>query len=58
MVVLFDIRNVSAQVKLGNTIAAKSDGKRRDGLLKAGQALGKLMGLMVAAVREGSMSTY
>src|SRR5271163_4228413 len=53
---LFDQQYVSAQVKLGNSIAGKlGDGKRKDNLIKAGAAMSKLMGLMVTAVRDGGI---
>ena len=52
----FDLLYVSAQVKLGNSIAGKmGDGKRKDNLIKAGAAISKLMGLMVVAVRDGGI---
>jgi hypothetical protein len=45
---------VAAQIKLGNSLASKQgDAKRKDGLIKAGAAMSKLMGLMVASIREG-----
>jgi hypothetical protein len=48
------VKKVSAQVKLGASIANKmGDGKKKQSLINAGAAMSKLMGLMVAAVKEG-----